>query len=274
MTSNSRPSGKSVLETNLTRPCPECGAKLKLSASIAGRRAPCPKCGTDLQVAADLSEVWRGDEHPLKPSPPPAPSQEITPPTPPPLLPPPIQAAPISSSLFQFDTDSSSQRQNGTSIRPELSRSRSRVTTWTQHLRKHPWASGLVAASVVIMIWNSGLVPFSTSHQDPTDDSTGNHGPVNQHATSVQRQRAPQPANDHTSQEDEQLAEEAARFLFGAMFQEAQRQQTESRQGFDQALDRMRTCSRCGGQGDYRYVDQNGVLQRRSCPTCLGRGSW
>jgi DnaJ-class molecular chaperone len=35
----------------------------------------------------------------------------------------------------------------------------------------------------------------------------------------------------------------------------------------------LRQCPRCGGAGSYRFVDGNGNLQLRVCPSCNGMGT-
>jgi len=139
-------------------------------------------------------------------------------------------------------------------------------------IKKHLWVSGLVATSVAVIIWNGGLVTSPASHQNPTAGSDRKLGPVSQGAVSTEQLSNPQQASDRTSQEDAQLAQEVAEFLFGPIFQEAQRKQNAQNRQAQQAYENFLKCSRCGGQGNYRYVDNNGILQSRSCPICLGSG--
>jgi len=65
------------------------------------------------------------------------------------------------------------------------------------------------------------------------------------------------------------------RFLEAMMQEAARRQQQQNNprfQEFQRQMERLRQCARCGGAGSYRYVDQNGVLQWRQCPSCMGSG--
>jgi RsiW-degrading membrane proteinase PrsW (M82 family) len=54
--------------------------------------------------------------------------------------------------------------------------------------------------------------------------------------------------------------------------QEAARQQQQQQREGNRWMENLGTCSLCGGEGYYRYVDSNGVLQRRECPRCGGTG--
>ncbi|MEM9569154.1 MAG: hypothetical protein AAF974_12700 [Cyanobacteria bacterium P01_E01_bin.34] len=71
---------------------------------------------------------------------------------------------------------------------------------------------------------------------------------------------------------EEQLAQDVSDF-FGALGRAQAEQQNDPRyQRFQDSINRASVCPRCGGQGNYRYVDQSGVLQVQQCPSCLGSG--
>jgi len=70
-----------------------------------------------------------------------------------------------------------------------------------------------------------------------------------------------------------QAAAEFLGALLGAGAEQQRRQQADPRyQRFKQSLEHASVCPRCGGAGVYRYVDGNGVLQSRACPSCYGSG--
>ncbi|MCC9601045.1 hypothetical protein LOC67_10855 [Stieleria sp. JC731] len=96
------------------------------------------------------------------------------------------------------------------------------------------------------------------------------------HARSPKREKKASTTQAPSLSEDDEASRAAAEFLgalLGASAEQQRRQQNDPRyQRFKQSIENTAICPRCGGAGVYRYVDGNGVLQSRSCPSCYGSG--
>ena len=104
---------------------------------------------------------------------------------------------------------------------------------------------------------------------------------------STGRDRAPDPAipparspsaapgHDRQPTQQQQQMRQQQEFLEALMQEHARQQQQQKNaeyERFKRAAEQARICQRCGGAGQYRYVDGRGVLQVRRCPSCRGYG--
>ncbi|MDM4015139.1 hypothetical protein [Roseiconus lacunae] len=95
-------------------------------------------------------------------------------------------------------------------------------------------------------------------------------------STASKQQVASKPESKKPVSDFDPASQAAAEFLgalLGASAEQQRRQQSDPRyQQFKQSLDRLSVCPRCGGAGQYRYVDGSGTLQVQNCPSCFGSG--
>ncbi len=135
-------------------------------------------------------------------------------------------------------------------------------------------AISLVAAIVCALALgcSSAQPPASPS---PAEDS---RPPVESRQAETDRGLNPAtPPSMPTSPPADASQRELQQRMLDALMLEATRQQQQQPNNpeyekFRRAVQQARVCQHCGGAGSYRYVDPNGMLQMRQCPSCMGTG--
>ncbi|WP_404309611.1 hypothetical protein [Neorhodopirellula lusitana] len=115
--------------------------------------------------------------------------------------------------------------------------------------------------------------PLVNSPPPPVSKSNVLRSPKKTSTATVSRPRqaASKPKMSHD--EADRAAAEFMGALLGAAMEQERREKNDPRyQRLKQSIEQARVCSRCGGAGNYRFVDGNGVLQVRACPGCRGSG--
>jgi len=133
-------------------------------------------------------------------------------------------------------------------------------------------AISLVAAIICVLALgcSSAQPPASPS---PAEDS---RLPVESRPAETDRGLNPTiPPSVPTSPAADVSQRELQQRMLDALMLEAARQQQPNNPEYDKfrrAVQQARVCQHCGGAGSYRYVDPNGMLQMRECPSCMGTG--
>lgn len=115
--------------------------------------------------------------------------------------------------------------------------------------------------------------PLVNSPPPPVSKSNVLRSPEKTSTATVSRPRQAPSKPKMSPDEADRAAAEFMGALLGAAMEQERREKNDPRyQRFKQSIEQARVCSRCGGAGNYRFVDGNGVLQVRACPSCRGSG--
>jgi len=101
-----------------------------------------------------------------------------------------------------------------------------------------------------------------------SQDASRDHDTPSRSQSAATSEREASQADDS----DRAVANFLGTLIQAGMQQQQQAERDPRYQQFRQGLENASRCPRCGGAGVYRYVDDAGVLQSRSCPSCLGSG--
>ncbi|EMI44893.1 membrane protein [Rhodopirellula sp. SWK7] len=115
--------------------------------------------------------------------------------------------------------------------------------------------------------------PLVNSPPPPVSKSNVLRSPEKTSTATVSRPRQAASKPKMSPDEADRAAAEFMGALLGAAMEQERREKNDPRyQRLKQSIEQACVCSRCGGAGNYRFVDGNGVLQVRACPGCRGSG--